>query len=149
MDALVKPLAIVSFLFIVVYLIYNAVSDSPSEYEKVHKLGYIFSQLSDVKIRAMQAFEEHGSWPKSMDEIGFGEDEVRKAESIDEMTFYDGAIYVKVESVFGRNSTIKLIPIEGMNGTVIRWKCEINVNLRQVDYCVYSAQVEYPVTQFN
>ena len=68
----------------------------------------------------------HGAWPRSLDELGFGDEAMRSSQIEEVLLGGDGAIVARLNPSFGSDKRLVLSPAPVMDGTGVEWRCHAN-----------------------
>ena len=116
-----------------------------ANYTRASKFTAIISTMSLLKPQVTMAYMEKGQWPARLDDIGLKDDDLLGEKFIDRIVLKDGVIFADIASEFGQDATVSLRPKESMGGATIKWICQTNVELKQVNYCTYDRYLEFPL----
>lgn len=113
-------------------------------YSKAAKFSSVIATLTLLKQQVAMFYAQSGNWPESLVDIGLSENELTSEKYIDSILIQEGAIYANIASEFDSGATVRLMPSEGMGGATIKWLCETNLVLKQVNYCRFNSDLVYP-----
>lgn len=116
-----------------------------ANYTRASKFTAIISTLSLLKPQVSMAYMENGRWPEQLEDIGLSEADLVDEKYIDRIVLKDGKIYADASAEFGQGATVILRPKESMGGATIKWICQTNIALNQVNYCSYDRNLVYPL----
>lgn len=118
-------------------------------YARAAKFASVLSTLNLLKQQVELTYSQRGIWPDSLADIGLAGDALRDEQLIDDILIQEGTVYANIESEFVSGATVRLVPKESLGGLTIQWVCETNIELKQVDYCSFVSDIEYPKTRNN
>lgn len=116
-----------------------------SNYTKAAKFSSVIATLTLLKQQITVFHAQNGDWPENLPAIGLNEDELIGEKYIDSILIQSGSIYANIESEFIKGATVRFAPSESMGGATIKWFCETNIELRQVNYCSINNELKYPM----
>lgn len=88
-----------------------------------------FSELTVLKVGAIEHFMMQGEWPDNLSQLGFSEIGFNKSETIDYISFQpDGSMVVELREIFGSDRIITLRPdTDDGNLSMNHWDCSSNL----------------------
>jgi len=116
-----------------------------SNFTKAAKFSSVIATLNLLKQQVVVFQAQNGDWPESLTDIDLSQDDLAGEKYIDSILIQKGSIYANIESEFKKNATVRFAPSEGMGGATIKWLCETNTELRQVNYCSFNNELRYPM----
>ena len=112
----------------------NTSSQNYSGYMLVAKFSQVFSLITPIRLRMMERYSNYGKWPTELEQIRMSEDDTSDGQYIDNLRLgSNGEIIVALNKEFGNNKILKLYPKSVLGGTNIRWKCNTNLPVQQIN----------------
>ena len=145
-------IAILALLVVIVVIALGAFGEKSNmisekevaKYKSAAKAASVLTVLQGLKAQIGAVYVEQMKLPESLSSMGMSEESMGKIRYIDKILVKDGSIFADVKSEFGKGSIISLIPKKIMDGAALQWSCETNIQLQNMDYCVYNINMKSP-----